>query len=68
MYTVETAVVLPAFLLFLLVYICVSVQYTEQVSVHADRLRESALPHTIHNTDIVRGEAVLYDIYQRHTD
>lgn len=68
MHTIETAIVLPAILFFVLISICISLKYTEMISRRADVLRASSLEHKISNTDIARGGAVLYDLYQKYAD
>lgn len=67
MYTIETAIVMPVILFFILVSLCICLKYTEIISCHADVLRESALQNKINNADIARGGAVLYDFYEKHT-
>ncbi len=66
MHTIETAIVMPVLLLFLLLSVCVCLKYTEQISRHSDTLRESFFEKRISNTDIARGGAVLYETYRKH--
>ena len=66
MHTLETSIILPAVLFFILVAVCISLKYTEVVSKHADKLEASAYETTTNNVDILRGGAILYEIYEEH--
>ncbi|MFR1517484.1 MAG: TadE/TadG family type IV pilus assembly protein [Clostridia bacterium] len=68
MHTIETAIVMPVLFFFIFVSMSVCLRYMQRIVRNADALRESAAVYTISNTDIARGGAELYALYQRHAD
>ena len=66
MHTLETTIVLPAILFFVMIAVCVSLKYTEALSKHAEALKASASEATTKNVEIVRGGAILNEIYEEY--
>ena len=66
MHTLETAIVLPAILVFIAVVICISLKYTDMVSQHADELKTSVPTEIINHTDVVRGGVVLEELFDKY--
>ena len=68
MHTLETSVVLPAFLFLIAVVICISLFYADMVSKHADEITTSFETQTINHADVVRGGVVIEDLYERYIE
>lgn len=66
MHTLETAIVLPAILVFIAVVICISLKYTDMVSQHADKIARSVPKEIINHTDVARGGVILDELYESY--
>jgi len=66
MHTLETAIILPAILIFAAVVICISLKYTDMVSQHADEIAKSVPEEVISHTDVARGGVILDELYENY--
>ncbi len=67
MHTLETAIILPAVLIFAAVVIFVSLKYTDMVSQHADKNATSVPEELISHTDVGRGGAILSELCKNYS-
>ncbi len=64
LYTLETAIILPVIIIFIITAISVTLKFTEASTKHAEALKASASEETISNIDILRGGMILNDLYK----
>lgn len=64
MHTLETVIVIPTVLIFILLSVCVNLKYAEVISKHAEFLKISASEETTKNADVLRGGMIINELYE----
>ena len=66
MNTIETAIVMPVILFFLVASVCISLKYTELLSEYSERLAASCFEECIGNAAVTRCGDLLSDLYENY--